>query len=920
MIDGYFEECGPVWVAGWLKHKESSEPVHFVITSDGTPIYEGVANLFRADLLEAGIGDGNHAFRVAVPGLLFDGKPHSIELRERNSGVSIKGSPLKFSGKSIPQEQLQIDGNLLRSSGISHTLGEFVNSEVTLIEGDEIIARGKIWLDQGKSGKIDLAIPLPPSVFDGRPHAFQVFTEEGTHLGSAAYVMPNSLTSDAVLLQYAREGMSPSLSALAGFRYESLVQSLQHAQKNASYFEMSISDYIAQLNFVHFALVRGFKEADQNYQSLVFPKYLQPKVSIIVPLHNQFHVTYHCLLSILLAFNHASYELILVDDGSEDQTKNISDLVTNVTYLRNNEAEGFIRACNRGASQAQGQFIVFLNNDTEVTSSWLDELCAIFEHYDNVGAAGSKLIFPDGKLQEAGGIVWNSGNPWNYGRQKNPYDPKYSYARQVDYLSGAALMVSKSIWQSVGGFCEDYIPAYFEDTDLCFAIRSLGFKTIFSPLSIVIHIEGGSNGTDTTSGIKKYQEISRPKFKLKWAKSFKENGREGREVDLHKDRNIEGRVFVLDAETPMSDINAGSYAAIQEMRLLQALGFKCTFMPSNSAWMGRYTRDLQRMGIETIYAPFAGSIHEFLQIRGSEFDFIYVTRYYVAQEFYDSFKKFAPQAKIILMNADLHFLREIRSAFYKSSDDDLKKAMLTKDSELETMRKVDLVLTYTDIEKSVIFSHDPKIRVAKCPWVREVSSSPIVNFGQRKDIAFLGGFGHPPNIDAVEWFLTKVWDTLAAKLPNVYFRIYGSKIPKSLLTLSSKYERVEVGGWVQSTADVYQSCRLFVAPLQSGAGIKGKVIDAMAYGVPCIMSQIAAEGILEEASHQKLIPRSPKDWQESILALYESEKEWQAASQISINTIKAKFNFENGIEQMQEALKQCELYVSPTDKTLIWKE
>jgi GT2 family glycosyltransferase/glycosyltransferase involved in cell wall biosynthesis len=918
-VEGYLESCDGKFISGWLYDKKKpNEPLEFILLSKGQQIYRGIADQYRADLLEANIGDGNHGFRVAIPESLLDGVDHEIELRDALNGAKIKGSPLKVFGKALLRESILIDGNLLRGSA-KDVSGNVTRGHVDLIEQGDVIGVGSYWPDEGRPGKIDFFAPLPPSVFDGRPHAFEIRTQDGAiSLGSAAFIMPNSLTPDEVLLKYARQAMRPSMSSLAGFRYESLSKSIQNAAENSIRVGLPLADYLKQLSYAHERLAQGFHEQDKDFAPLVFPKNDHPDVSIVIPLHNKFAVTYHCLLSLLLAPNQASYEVILVDDGSSDQTTEIPKLISGVTYLNNKESLGFIRSCNKGASVAKVEFVVMLNNDTEVTAHWLDEMLSSARHFKDVGLVGAKLLYPDGRLQEAGGIVWNTGNPWQYRPSANPLDPRFNYARQADYLSGACLLLPKSIWDQVGGFNESYVPAYFEDTDLAFAVRELGYKTVYSPLSRVIHFEGMSNGVSVDGGVKKWQEINRPKFKARWMRACRDNGQEGADIDLIKDRNIELRALVLDAETPMPDQNAGSYAAIQEIRLLQSLGFKCTFIPSNMAWMAGYTEDLQRMGVEVIYSPFAGSVNELLQKRGSEFDLVYVTRYYVAKQFLEAIRECAPRAKVVLMNADLHFLRELRAQLNLSGNGDLQKVMQTRQEELEVMTSVDLVLAYTEVEKAVILSHNLDLtKVAICPWVVEVPSN-ISSFGDRKDIAFLGGFNHKPNQEAVIWFADNVAPLLAKSHPKMKIRIYGSKMSADLETQLKKQANIQVEGWVESVNEVYDQCRVFIAPLQSGAGLKGKVADALAHGVPSVLSPVAAEGIAISSGIDGLIASNPQEWVNKITQVYDDEAAWQKMSQAAQQLAIRSFGMGKGIEMMQEALSEVELYVSPSPKNLVW--
>ncbi len=166
-------------------------------------------------------------------------------------------------------------------------------------------------------------------------------------------------------------------------------------------------------------------------------------------------------------------------------------------------------------------------------------------------------------------------------------------------------MITRTLWEEVGGFSKEFAPAYFEDTDLAFKVKAAGKKVVYVPHSVVVHYEGVSNGTERTaaSGLKRYQEINRPKFKRKWASLFSANGIVGDQVDLAKDRGIAKRVVFFDYEVPHLDRDAGSYAAIQEIRMFQALGCKVTFVPLNLAYLGRHTDFLQRIGVEVIHSP-----------------------------------------------------------------------------------------------------------------------------------------------------------------------------------------------------------------------------------------------------------------------------------------------------------------------------
>ncbi|GJD60448.1 glycosyltransferase [Methylobacterium frigidaeris] len=740
-------------------------------------------------------------------------------------------------------------------------------------------------------------VKLPDSLLDGGAHLFDVRDATGITILARDYFIVPYVTTPWYILQEHSAPFPPSyLAPAAADRYRAL----------QAHLENGISDALqAQLFHAHQVLVLGFK-FNKNFRPLTFHQNGKPKVSVIIPVHNKFEVTYFCLCALLVAYNKAPYEVIVVDDGSTDKTKQLSSYVDGIKIIRNEAGLGFIGACNKGAESAEGEYVVFLNNDTEPTIGWLDELLDSFTIFDKVGLAGSKLVYPDGTLQEAGGIVWGSGNPWNYGRSQNPHEPRFAYSREADYLSGAAIMLPKLVWDEIGGFSTEFMPAYFEDTDLAFKVRAHGFKTYYVASSVVYHFEGVTSGTDVSGGgAKRHQEINRPKFKRKWIDAYRRHGREGVSPDLEKDRGIHGRALFVDYQAPKVDTDAGSYAAVQEMRLVQALGYKVSFLSQNLAHLGKHTEYLQRIGVEVYHAPFYQSIEEVFEKHGKDFDVVYMTRYYVARDCIPAARRYAPQAKLIMNNADLHFLRELRTAITRNDGALIDKALTVRGEELAVMRDVDLVLSYNSVEHAVIMSHNlDSTRVMHVPWVEKTSDN-VPPFEARSDIAFLGGFNHHPNGEAVGFFVRAVMPLLRQKSP-IKFNIYGSNPSKDVIQLAS--DDVIVRGYVETVDTVFDSCRVFVAPLISGAGIKGKVLAALAHGTPCVLSPVAAEGIGLRHGYDCLIAETPADWVECVMRLYEDAELWSNISRRGRELIESSYSFKSGLTTMRKAFESVNLY------------
>ena len=887
-------------LSGWIiDSNETDKTIDFEVCSGGDKVGEGTADIYREDLEKIGYGDGRHGFSVDLTSKIFSQSVVNIILREKDTGVLISTNPFKTKISSeCVAEVIAIDGRVLSAQILNtNKLKKMPQSVEILVDND---IRLPCSLRNTAGGRLICDCQLPASLYDGMPHAYEVIAND-RNLSSVAYVeilhpivTPEEHLGDSLVAKgYA------GLSRNASFRYESLHNHLLQFMEDG----MVSGVELATLCQAHTEVLRGFNNR-KTYSQLKLPEVTYPDVSIIIPARDKFPITYHCLASLILAQNKATFEVILADDQSADETTAAEEIVENLRVLRNELNLGFVKTNNKAVKQARGRYICLLNNDTEVTSGWIDEALSMFEVMNDVGAVGCKLIYPDGSLQEAGGIVWGSGVPWNYGKNKNASHPSFNYTRDADYLSAAALFVQKTVWEEVGGFSEEFAPAYYEDTDLAFKIRDAGYRTLYCPTSEVVHFEGKSNGTSTASGIKKYQEINSSTFREKWFMDYKNHGIEGVDPELEVDRDFNFRVLVMDADTPRRNTDAGSYAALQEMKLMMELGCKLTFVPSNFAHMGVHTKHLQKLGVETIYYPFYQTTEQFLKTRGSEFDAVYITRYSVAADNFQLIEDYT-SAKVVFNNADLHFLRELREQL-QSTEKDFTGPLETRDKELAVIEKSDVAICYTDAERAVITSHVMReSNVMRCPWVVQPHTD-VKPFADRDGIAFLGGYAHKPNVEAVRFFCTDVMPVLTEQMPDIVFRIYGSKVPEEFKSFESN--NIEVVGFVEDIDDVYQQARVFVSPLLSGAGLKGKVIDCMASGLPSVMSSVSVEGTGLVHSQSTYVAESVSEWCEYIKLLYQDEQTWQRVSENSQQVSKSLFSPAEGIKAMRKILSKVDVY------------
>lgn len=797
-----------------------------------------------------------------------------------------------------------LDGSnaMLLLSGARNRITLRENQGHTLIFQAETPLPAVLCIDGEPVLRMDLgaetAVRLPVTYLTGARRRITLTDESCSQtLFEAICPLPHVLTPVEVLQRETAGPLPAAVFAQSAHRYQSLRAQMAHASPETD---------LAQLARALAALETG--HARVALEPLSFPRHDAPQVSIIIPAHGKVGVTYLALCSLLLAWNETSFEVIVVDDASTDDTARLEEIVTGITVIHNPVPQRFIRACNAGAAVARGDHIVLLNNDTEVTTGWLDALRDAFTRFDKVGLAGAKLLYPDGSLQDAGGLIWNSGNPWNYGNRQNPNDPRYSYARQADYLSGAALMVPRAVWDEVGGLSSYLEPMYFEDTDLAFKVRDAGYTTWFVPAAVVYHYEGMTSGTDTASGFKRFQEVNRPKFKRQWARAYAGHGTEGVKPDLEKDRGIVGRVLFADYTTPRPDQDAGSYAARQEMRLVQSLGYKVSFLPLNMAHFGPYTEDLQAMGVEVNVAPFFLSPGEYLERHAADFDAVYLTRYHVAQDILPLIRKHAPQARVLFNNADLHFLRELRRARSTGDPALMEQARHTRKHELEVISQVDVVLSYNASEHAVIEAcTEGETPVLTCPWVVDIPPDVPPRAG-RHGLSFLGSFRHHPNAEGITWFIREVLPAVTAALGDQSLAIYGADMTDAIRALAS--DHVRPMGYVPDLAQAFDPHRIFVAPLLSGAGIKGKVLAALSHGIPCVLSPIAAEGIGLRSGHDCFIAETPQDWLLALTRLSTEDDLWTQMSENARAYLRDSYSFAAGRARMRRAFEAADLYRS----------
>lgn len=520
---------------------------------------------------------------------------------------------------------------------------------------------------------------------------------------------------------------------------------------------------------------------------------------------------------------------------------------------------GFGSSCNYAARRAQSEFLVLLNDDAIPEPGWLSALLRCADRNIDAAAVGSRILFPDGRLQEAGCVAWSDGSTEAAGRGQAPGTDNFNAVREVDFCSANGLLIRTGDWATAGGFDEEYYPAYYEDVDLCFAFRhKLSRRVLYEPRSVIRHAESASSKAELRTFLfRKHQTY----FSAKWGTELRTYlpPRSSITEALFRARNASARVLIIDDRFPDAALGSGFG---RFTRLAEECGRDLALTFVATAERPRSVPVLQDAGVETAGIE---RLDEVLKL--TQFDAALISRPHNYAACMPRVLRRQPEIKCIYDAEALFHIRLARQGL-------AKQAQAMAAMERKIVESADLVICTSFDEEADVRRLGGKSTFVQLPLDPQIKPSEP-GFGARAGILFAAAWlagSESPNLPALEWLVERVMPEVWLHQPSAEVYVTGANPPLQALSLAG--ERVHLTGYVDDLRALYEKVRVAVAPLLAGAGTKIKTVEALQYAVPFVCTSVGAEGFPAGAHDAMSIADDAHGFAREVLQLYGDEVFW----------------------------------------------
>ncbi|KQP72461.1 glycosyl transferase [Methylobacterium sp. Leaf111] len=608
-----------------------------------------------------------------------------------------------------------------------------------------------------------------------------------------------------------------------------------------------------------------------------------PVISVVIVSRGARHLLAWTLAKLAghQAFAGPAFEVILVDNASDAETRTLFDRVDGARILLNSENAGFGPACNQGAAEARGRYVLFLNPDIDLMPGALAAMVRTFAEADDVGIVGGRLVFPGGILQEAGAGFQDDPqltHPAGRGGL-DPFAPEASYVRDAGYVSGALLMIEARLFTELGGFDDLFAPAYFEDTDLCARCQQAGRRVVYQPRAIAIHVESGTSVR--RADVEALLDRNRVRFRERHGAWLFGQGPRRTGFGPRDDAPFALRVLYVDDRAPHQNLGAGLPRANTIVNAMADLGYAvtvCSVYGEREEPATTY-RDLSDR-IEVIEPCGREGFRRLVTERAGAYDVLWVSRpphiRMVCEVLADLglSPRDVGRARVVFDSESLYALREFVVDALKGRPSPGPSLARATALELRTIAAADRVVCVSPADARLL----RRAGVAD-PVVLGHVQAPHPNppgFAARRGFVFIGSLAREgePNIDSLDWFFGQAWDFLRALLPDAHVTIIGAVAP----SIAERLTRpgVTVLGRLDEIGPALDAARVALAPARFAAGLPHKVLETVARGLPSVVTPVLAGqmGWPDGIGYQVHDWHDPRGFAETLAHLHADAAAW----------------------------------------------